>query len=227
MKKFGFTLAEVLITLVIIGVIAAMTIPTLMNQTNQQEFKVGLKKAMSTINQAIQLHYALTGERIGDDGLKTEKEIIDNLFKKRLVKISWTPYVDAILGIQPAYAAAFATTDENYDRENESTIFATNGDFIPEMENILIVSDGIKIALGNFTSSGKYDPERDEMYYGLIMIDVNGNKGPNSACLSSKAPTDTYIGTVYSSRVIAGNTQTDSEMSKATKEIMFNKKNKK
>ena len=29
-KRFGFTLAEVLITLGIIGVVAAMTIPTLM-----------------------------------------------------------------------------------------------------------------------------------------------------------------------------------------------------
>ena len=39
MKKLGFTLAEVLITLVIIGVIAAMTVPTLMNNTQGQENK--------------------------------------------------------------------------------------------------------------------------------------------------------------------------------------------
>ena len=53
MKKSGFTLAEVLITLVIIGVIAAMTIPTLLSNTNKQETKTALKKAMSIINQAI------------------------------------------------------------------------------------------------------------------------------------------------------------------------------
>lgn len=34
--KKGFTLAEVLITLGIIGVVAAMTIPVLMNSTNDQ-----------------------------------------------------------------------------------------------------------------------------------------------------------------------------------------------
>ena len=34
-KRFGFTLAEVLITLGIIGVVAAMTIPTLIAQTVQ------------------------------------------------------------------------------------------------------------------------------------------------------------------------------------------------
>ena len=37
MKKSGFTLAEVLIALVIIGVIAAMTIPTLMNKITRND----------------------------------------------------------------------------------------------------------------------------------------------------------------------------------------------
>ena len=40
MKK-AFTLAEVLITLVIIGIIAAITIPALMNNTNDEENIVG------------------------------------------------------------------------------------------------------------------------------------------------------------------------------------------
>lgn len=62
MKKQGFTLAEVLITLVIIGVIAAMTLPSLLGGTNKQEIKTGLQKAMSALSQAVTLHYALTGE---------------------------------------------------------------------------------------------------------------------------------------------------------------------
>ena len=40
----GFTLAEVLITLVIIGVIAALMIPALMNKTNEQETVVAVKR---------------------------------------------------------------------------------------------------------------------------------------------------------------------------------------
>lgn len=60
-RKQGFTLAEVLITLVIIGVIAAMTLPSLLGGTNKQEIKTGLQKAISTLSQAITLHYALTG----------------------------------------------------------------------------------------------------------------------------------------------------------------------
>ncbi|MDD3237416.1 MAG: type II secretion system protein [Candidatus Gastranaerophilales bacterium] len=67
MKKCkAFTLAEVLITLVIIGVIAAMTIPALLNNTNKQEYRTGAKKALSVLNQAVSQHYALTGETLDD-----------------------------------------------------------------------------------------------------------------------------------------------------------------
>ena len=38
MKIFGFTLAEVLITLGIIGVVAAMTIPGLIQNSKNKEF---------------------------------------------------------------------------------------------------------------------------------------------------------------------------------------------
>ena len=51
-KRFGFTLAEVLITLGIIGVVAAMTIPTLISNTNGAKFRSQFKKTLSTLNQA-------------------------------------------------------------------------------------------------------------------------------------------------------------------------------
>ena len=51
-KRFGFTLAEVLITLGIIGVVAAMTIPTLIANTNGAKFRSQFKKTLSTLNQA-------------------------------------------------------------------------------------------------------------------------------------------------------------------------------
>jgi len=48
----AFTLAEVLITLGIIGVVAAMTIPTLINTTQEIEYKTAYKAAYSDISQA-------------------------------------------------------------------------------------------------------------------------------------------------------------------------------
>ena len=58
-KRFGFTLAEVLITLGIIGVVAAMTIPTLISNTNGAQFKSAYKKALSSLNQAVLMNVAM------------------------------------------------------------------------------------------------------------------------------------------------------------------------
>ena len=58
MKK-GFTLAEVLMTLAIIGVIAALTVPSVIVNTQQKEFKTGLKKAVSVLNQALVMTQAM------------------------------------------------------------------------------------------------------------------------------------------------------------------------
>lgn len=52
-KRFtGFTLAEVLITLGIIGIVAAITIPTLMNNIQEAQYKTAYRKAFSIAAQA-------------------------------------------------------------------------------------------------------------------------------------------------------------------------------
>jgi prepilin-type N-terminal cleavage/methylation domain-containing protein len=50
-KNKGFTLAEVLITLVVIGVIAAITLPTLIANYKKQEATAKIKKFYSTMQQ--------------------------------------------------------------------------------------------------------------------------------------------------------------------------------
>ena len=55
----GFTLAEVLITLGIIGVVAAMTMPTLINSTQGAQYKTAYKKALSVLSQAVVMNIAL------------------------------------------------------------------------------------------------------------------------------------------------------------------------
>lgn len=51
-RKIGFTLAEVLITLGIIGVVASMTIPTMLQNMQTQQTVSALKKAYSELSQA-------------------------------------------------------------------------------------------------------------------------------------------------------------------------------
>lgn len=53
--KKGFTLAEVLITLAIVGVVAAMTIPTLLNKYQAKIYETRMKDAVSILKQANQL----------------------------------------------------------------------------------------------------------------------------------------------------------------------------
>ena len=60
-RKAAFTLAEVLITLGIIGVVAAMTLPTLINNIEDRHFKSAFKKQYSVISQAMQIAYIEEG----------------------------------------------------------------------------------------------------------------------------------------------------------------------
>ena len=55
-KKTAFTLAEVLITLAIIGVVAAMTMPTLIQNHQKRSLEVATKKFYSKMSQAVK-HY--------------------------------------------------------------------------------------------------------------------------------------------------------------------------
>ena len=70
----GFTLAEVLITLGIIGVVAAMTMPTLINSTQGAQYKTAYKKALSVMSQAVVMNIALEdydlSQTVGGDNMK-------------------------------------------------------------------------------------------------------------------------------------------------------------
>ena len=55
-KENGFTLAEVLITLGIIGVVAAMTIPTLMTHLNHIKLQSQFKEGYSLLAQAVKMY---------------------------------------------------------------------------------------------------------------------------------------------------------------------------
>ena len=62
MKKFfAFTLAEVLITLGIIGIVAALTIPTLISKHQKKVYVTQLKKAVNTVQNGYKLMLADAG----------------------------------------------------------------------------------------------------------------------------------------------------------------------
>lgn len=61
MKEKAFTLAEVLITLGIIGVVAAMTLPTLVNKYQEKVLLTQVKQTYSDLENAVKLYVAQNG----------------------------------------------------------------------------------------------------------------------------------------------------------------------
>ena len=80
-RRAAFTLAEVLITLAIIGVVAAMTIPTLISDYQEKVTVTKVKKFYSTFSNAYQLAIAEHGE-ISTWGLQKIYYTVDDEGKK-------------------------------------------------------------------------------------------------------------------------------------------------
>lgn len=178
MKKLGFTLAEVLITLVIIGVIAAMTVPTLMNNTNAQEFRSALKKAISATNQALTLHYALEGLSAQD--YSTASTLVEDVFKTRMSVINGsTTFTDSTA----CAGTVFTTADgmmycvTNYTSDNSD-------------------ADTSKCDAYNL------NPCATSTSAPNLWIDVNGAKKPNTRTTSSSRPKDIYQAMIYSQKIV-------------------------
>lgn len=53
--KKGFTLAEILIALMIIGIIAMLVVPGMISSTTETEYNSGIKKAYANLSQAIKM----------------------------------------------------------------------------------------------------------------------------------------------------------------------------
>lgn len=70
-NRLGFTLVEVLITIGIIGIVAAMTIPNLLNKTNDTELKTAFKKSYSSLSQALEMVILDNGGTPVDDCYNT------------------------------------------------------------------------------------------------------------------------------------------------------------
>ena len=73
MTHLGFTLAEVLITLGIIGVVAALTLPALIQNYQKKVTAISVKKAYSELNQIIEMAKADYGDSSSWDYSEADK----------------------------------------------------------------------------------------------------------------------------------------------------------
>ena len=153
--KNAFTLAEVLITLVIIGVVAALTIPTLIKKTEEREFKAALKKNYSVLKQVFDKYYIEHGERLSYDvitksaGTRTFHQKIEKYFSSIKSDTSISP---------------LSNFDEIYTTYNGKR-HLIYGNF---NDGMMILNDGTALFFNN-DAGGVF-----------ILVDVNGyEKKPN------------------------------------------------
>lgn len=178
-KSLGFTLAEVLITLAIIGVVAAMTIPSVIVNTNQSEFKTGLRKAVSVLNSSLTMNIALEGESPYDNS---------NLFGY----------------LQQHMSVMKSTTNLNFNNDGNYAFYTTDGmrfEFPTTGTQKFTLHEKVDqqtITFNQNKSEGKYIGECGSLGLAtnvnstnkgpcLIMVDVNGDRKPNPANASQKA----------------------------------------
>ena len=86
--SLAFTLAETLITLGVIGVVAAITIPNLIAHYQKESVATQLKKTYSTISQAVRMSEAENGEVAGWDMADKRKEVVFDTYLVPFLKCS-------------------------------------------------------------------------------------------------------------------------------------------
>ena len=194
---FGFTLAEVLITLAIIGVVAALSIPAVISNSQQQEFKTGLRKAVSVLNSAITMNMALDGESPYDNAntyaylqkhMSILKTTVPLLWRAKYVAWDGTTY-------KSSRNAAFYTTDgmrfetDDYltdDNPGGSTLRLHESDnkaclikALPQLSTEKNYTGSEAISCGGCGSYGlNHNPNNTAKVPCAILVDVNGDKKP-------------------------------------------------
>jgi prepilin-type N-terminal cleavage/methylation domain-containing protein len=153
--KKGFTLAEVLITLGIIGVVAALTLPALIASYQKQQTVTQLKKAYSALNQAVKLA-SLDYDEFEYKGSAQEDA-------KAYLEQYFLPYLKTVKVCIPIENCGIDWQDYKFlNGELTSTSMGIRATAIGA-----VLSDGSVFIVCPF---GNYYP---------FYLDVNGKKGPN------------------------------------------------
>ena len=190
MKKNGFTLAEVLITLAIIGVVATMTLPTLMNNAGEQQYKTGLKKGINTLTEAGQMNEAVAGydysSCTSDDDGTNENSLDQSKFQSMYALLANRTSIDrSRTGDEGGVGGAMKASGNSETASSKFSVFFRDG-------SVLMYN------LADTTADGVGDMQDDGLPLGFPAIfDVNGPKGPNliSNCQGEGIKTDDDITT--------------------------------
>ena len=163
-RRAAFTLAEVLITLGIIGVVAAMTMPSVIGHYKKQETISKLKKAYTSINQALKMSEIDNGEyEYWDEGF--------GLGAEQYLQKYWLPYFNVLKICKSydecGYQSVYPWTLLN---GNQSALIFSN----PNYRIPFITTDGILYSIS--IAKGEDD---DYTTNSQIHIDINSSKGPN------------------------------------------------
>ena len=176
MKK-GFTLAEVLITLVILGVIAAMTIPTIMNNTRDMEYRAKAKKTYSMLSNAMAMTAVTLGYTPNMNVKFDSTSDINNWFN---------------MYIKPNLNVIKVCNDTTGCWNQGDTYYLKGGKVKYNRPGIGIGNTILTAVLsdGTFLIIDSYYYESTETYFGIkipsgqssmvVFFDVNGDKKPNT-----------------------------------------------
>lgn len=174
-KAPGFTLSEVLLVLSVIGIIAALTIPTLVQKVSNYQYVTGLKKAYSTMSQAYNLLLAENGGDISylfaGDGSNTFDTGVLNAFGTKL---------NLIKNCGSAMGCWYDTPRKYL---NGNVVTANLDSYDNNNYAKAILADGSMLLIDDFAgscNSDNGDGPLDNSVCGSFDIDINGAKGPNT-----------------------------------------------
>ena len=175
-KTAGFTLAEVLITLGIIGIVAAMTMPTLVGKYQEKSTVTRVKKFYSMMSQALNFAIAEHGTvdtwEYYDDGTIFSKQSSTEFaeYFKKYLKVSKD------CGPNPG---CLANTKIKYLNDSDKW-----SNYDSDKHYKMILADGTYLWLRNhYINCSQIDGDGapgKENTCGILWIDVNGKNQPNT-----------------------------------------------
>lgn len=205
----GFTMAEILIALTIIGIVSALTIPQILGNTSGRSHKLMMQKNYATLAQTLRVahsklgfdtsdvdrivNFSKTGEPAFNDQLSIENLLTKTMDIKKLDKTSHA-FVGKLLTYttNAMYSASTTAAIQRAASETSAGVaFATSSGKEKERGAIFETRDGAYII---FPDKEKLaDNGCSKLSPCLAYIDVNGMEPPNALITCEKEANTGYL----------------------------------